>query len=382
MVAFKKEIEYLTSNPFSLKIKKLIDFWGYILFNRNKKVGEIDLRKINSITIVHMGHIGDIVLMLPMIDALRNNFKGKIILVVNQYVRELAKLIRGVDKVYSVPHPKFSRTNSTSWFETFKIFKGLESDIVFEAGCYFFSIPFSFLIRKKLFVGYNVSGLGFLFDVVLDYPFNRHIIRKYFKFLDFLSIPEPQIKPLSEYLLLDTIKFNKTQSILRIEENYIVLGIGAGAQAKDWPDDYFIQLVERLSELNIVVVLVGKLDLIRAGKYKIFENNTKVINLINKTNIGEVLKIIERAKIFIGLDSGLTHCASMLGIKTVAIFSGTTGIGIWDPINLRNNVYIFRANVPCNNNGQGCGLKFCQDNICMKFISPEHVYQKVKNQLE
>ncbi|MGC8651583.1 MAG: hypothetical protein ACP5RX_03155, partial [Minisyncoccia bacterium] len=76
MVAFKKEIRYLTSNPFNLKIKKLIDFWGYILFNRNKKVSEIDLRKINSITIVHMGHIGDIVLMLPMIDALRNNFNG------------------------------------------------------------------------------------------------------------------------------------------------------------------------------------------------------------------------------------------------------------------------------------------------------------------
>jgi len=372
-----KPIIYIHSSLLSLKVKKLIDFFGYSLYNRNKNKDDIkiNLDEINSIVIVNLGHIGDILLMLPMLDALRENYKGKIILVVNSYVYPLAKIIKMVDHVVSVPHPKFSRSNETSWYKTFKIFRSLKSDVMFVADVYFYSIPFAYLSQKKYFIGFNPSGFGFLFDVVLDYPFGKHITEKYYKFLDFLNIKKPKVKNLREYL--NNIKSNMN------ETNHIVIAIGTGAQSKNWDDEYFIELINLLKEdkrisNNRKIVLLGKLELKNYTKYEIFEKDTKIINLINRTTINEAISIIQDASIFIGLDSGLTHASAMLGVKTIAVFSGTTGIGIWDPIDLNNNVEIIRImNLPCNNNGSGCGKNYCKSKDCMRLITPEIVYKKI-----
>jgi heptosyltransferase-2 len=372
-----KKIKYLHSSPLGLMVKKLVDHLGYYFFNRNKDKEKfiIRLNEIRSIAIVNLGHIGDILLMLPMLDALRENYNGKIILLVNPYVFELAKKIKMVDEVYCVPHPRFSRTNNGSWFETFKVFRSLKTDIVFVADVYFFSIPFAYISRKKYFIGYNPVGFGFLFDLVLDYPYNMHITEKYYRFLDLLDIKRPKLKILTEYLYDVTNPLN--------DKDYIVIAVGTGAQAKDWDDENFIELInlilydEKIIK-NKKIVLLGKMEEERYRRYKIYHNDQKVIDLINRTTITEAIGIIKDSTLFVGLDSGLTHASAMLGIKTIALYSGTTGIGVWDPLNFSNNVDLIRVdNLFCNNNGHGCGKRYCKTRICMNLITPLMVYNKI-----
>ncbi|MGC8650970.1 MAG: glycosyltransferase family 9 protein [Hydrogenobaculum sp.] len=359
-----KKIKYESKNKRSIKIKSIIDFIGYNFFNRNKNI-KINLKDINSITIVNMGHIGDIALMLPMIDGLRQYFKGEINLLVNSYTYEFAKSIKLLDYVYEVPHPSFSRGENISWYEAFKVFKSIKTDIVFDARSYFHSIPLSYLIDKKYLIGFDVFGFGFLLDVVLSYDYKAHITEKYFKFLEYLDIPRPTIKNLEHYINLEGKKYKDLK-------DYVAIGIGTGAQPKDWPDDYYIKLIEYiLSKYGKNIVLLGKTSEERASKYNL--DIERVDNLINKTSIMEAIDIIKNADTFIGLDSGLTHISAMLGIKTIAMYSGITRVGNWEPLNLNNNVRVIRKEVPCNYNGDGCTKTFCEDNICMKFIKPEDV---------
>ncbi len=359
-----EKIKYDSKNKRSIKIKSIIDFIGYSFFNRNKNI-KINLKDVNSVTIVNMGHIGDIALMLPMIDGLKQHFKGEINLAINPYTYEFSKSIKLINHIYKIPHPSFSRDRSSSWYETLKAFKSIKTDIVFDARSYFFSIPFSYLIEKKYLVGFDVSGLGFLLDVVLDYDYKAHITEKYFKFLEYLDIPKPFIKGLEHYINLEDLKHKGLK-------DYVVVAIGTGAQAKEWPDEYYIKLIKDISaKYGNNIVLLGKTSEERASKYNLYMKN--VFNLINQTSIMDAIGIIKNANAFIGLDSGLTHISAMLGVKTIAIYSGTTRVGNWEPINLNNNVRVIRKEVPCNYNGDGCFKSFCEDNIFMKFIKPENV---------
>ncbi|PMP91369.1 MAG: hypothetical protein C0170_05005 [Hydrogenobaculum sp.] len=300
-----------------------------------------------------------------MIDGLRQYFKGEVKLLVNSYTYEFAKSIKLLDHVYEVPHPSFSRGKNISWYEAFKVFKSIKTDIVFDARSYFHSIPLSYLIDKKCLIGFDVFGFGFLLDVALNYDYKAHMTEKYFKFLEYLDIPRPTIKSLEHYINLEGKKYKDLK-------DYVAIGIGTGVQSKDWPDEHYIRLIEYiLSKYNKNIVLLGKTSEERASKYNL--DIKRVYNLINKTSIMEAIDIIKNADTFIGLDSGLTHISAMLGIKTIAMYSGITRVGNWEPLNLNNNVRVIRKEVSCNYNGDGCFKSFCEDNICMKFIKPEDV---------
>mgnify|MGYP000322836395 CR=1 FL=1 len=46
------------------------------------------------------------------------------------------------------------------------------------------------------------------------------------------------------------------------------------------------------------------------------------------------------------------------------LYSGTIGIGIWEPINYYNgNIEVIRVRIPYDNNSSGCGKKSCENNI-------------------
>jgi len=373
------KINYFYSSKINLFIKYLTDLVGYYCFNRNKSNLIIDFKRIKSIAIVNLGHIGDMILMLPMLDSLRRGFDGKITLIINPYVYELVEHFNMIDDIIVVDHPKVSRKNKSSWFNTVLTFNRLKFDLVFNADMLFYSIPLCYLIKCKYFIGYNAGGFGFLFDKVLEYPYGQHITERYFRFIDYLNLVRIKPKKLDCYLKVNLSSyFLGFKKHYNIDGKFAVIAIGTGAQSKDWDDKNYIELLEKiLFDLKIKVVLLGKINFNREMYYKNslkYFKDSCIVNLINKTSIIEAISLIYFSNFFIGLDSGLTHVAGMCGVKTFGIYSGMTGVGVWDPISLNNNVNIIKVEVPCNNDGNGCGKTVCKNNICMKNIKPEMVY--------
>ncbi len=111
----------------------------------------------------------------------------------------------------------------------------------------------------------------------------------------------------------------------------IVIHPGSGGLNKCWHLDNFLAVAENVSLGGIeVVFLLGPAELHRFPRTKIKDIN-KVAKCLTDLSLTQVLGLLSCADGFIGNDSGITHLAAALGIRTLAVF-GPTDPAIYRPI--------------------------------------------------
>jgi len=161
-------------------------------------------------------------------------------------------------------------------------------------------------------------------------------------------------------------------------ENYIVLHACASKTnpKKIWPEYKFHNLIKLINkEFDIKIILIGT-----ASEEKIINDiilGTKnTISLAGKLNLCELASIIKKCTLFIGNNSGPLQLAVAFDSASVSII-GLTMKRRW-VVNNQKHIVIQKDLdcVPC----EGTKIK-CKDNICMKNISEEEVFQQVKLQL-
>lgn len=177
-----------------------------------------------------------------------------------------------------------------------------------------------------------------------------------------------------------------------IHEKYFVLMPGASIEWKCWNIDNFIRLSKRIQEeKGYTCVLCGNTDEILFYKKYIDAGMKRIINKIGKTDIHELINIIQNAEIFIGNDSAGIHIAAATNTKSVCILHGAH-FGRFLPY---PNLIINPPKVVYNKkNCFGCGLGCCdmsgytdecQKNIarvgrflCLEDIDEEQVYSLIE----
>jgi heptosyltransferase III len=109
----------------------------------------------------------------------------------------------------------------------------------------------------------------------------------------------------------------------------IVCHIGAGSDAKRWPLERFCDLSDRLARCGEVRLIAGEVESERL--------NTCERQLFAGAG-GEFIQdfealasLLRSASVMVGCDSGPTHLAAQLGIRTMAIF-GPTDPARWGPV--------------------------------------------------
>ncbi len=108
-----------------------------------------------------------------------------------------------------------------------------------------------------------------------------------------------------------------------------VLGVGPTANwiGKTWPADRFIEVVETVTGAGgllpgarvAVFAAPGEEEDARKVLQSVPEEERR-IDVIAKTDPGTAAATLARCDLFIGNDSGLTHCAAAAGIPTVSLF--------------------------------------------------------------
>jgi heptosyltransferase-2 len=90
-------------------------------------------------------------------------------------------------------------------------------------------------------------------------------------------------------------------------------------------------------------------------------------NLAGQTDLAQFMLELSRCRLVVSNDSGAMHLASVLGVRTVAIF-GSTEPALTGPLGPRTAV--LRHHVPCS----PCFLRECPiDFACMNGIKPDLV---------
>lgn len=151
----------------------------------------------------------------------------------------------------------------------------------------------------------------------------------------------------------------------------------AVATSRRWGTDNYQKLALRLiSECDCRVVLLGAAAEFDAGKL-VAGNNSKILNLCGKTNIGSAAAILLRCRLFIGNDSGLAHLAAAVDIPLV-VLSGADNPEETSPVSDKKTVIIKNhlSCISCVKNR--CPLSGDAFMRCMKDISVDDVFNAAK----
>lgn len=161
------------------------------------------------------------------------------------------------------------------------------------------------------------------------------------------------------------------------EKQGFLVGINPGGNwlPKRWPKAYWAKLADRLiKELNAqVVILGGKTDLALAGEIQGLMQE-KLIFATGKFDLKQLAALCKRLDLFVSADTGPLHIANSVDTPRIIALFGPTSAHITGPYPEKNTVVLSKdsgCDIPCYEVG-------CEDNRCMKAISPDDVFEKIK----
>jgi ADP-heptose:LPS heptosyltransferase len=120
---------------------------------------------------------------------------------------------------------------------------------------------------------------------------------------------------------------------------FLCLHPGSGSEHKNWPKEEFLEVTRgafRRWRLP-TTVLIGPAE----EDQKTFWAEASGPSLSPSAGLPilEVLSVLERASLYVGNDSGITHLASALGVPVVALF-GPTDPARWAPVGSRVEILL------------------------------------------
>ncbi|WP_373000152.1 glycosyltransferase family 9 protein [Sulfurimonas sp.] len=328
-----------------------------------------------SVLIIRCGALGDLVYATSIIDALKLQFGDNTIIdfVCTPGVGTLFNKDPRVNKVFPLKHKKIPILLSSQKKDIIKNSKKKAYDLLinFESGKQFKSLVDNIIANQK--TGYNFTDMSIPKGIVHMVDITK---------LSFKDIVDEEIYNQSFPRLIGTSKDELKQKI-SLSERYIIISPSNSHQKRNilnyraWENSSWIELIERLSK-EIEVVIVGN-----RGEDEFFNllkpypNN--VIDLVGKTTLPDLVGVIDAAVGLIATDTGTAHMASAVNTKVFALIGPTPANETGPYKSPTNEVHIISANLPCSPCYKTEVMKNCKDNICMKSISVEQVYNSIKS---
>jgi len=338
--------------------------------------------RIQNILVRGTNWIGDAVMTLPAIDAVRATFpRAKITVLCKPWVAALYETSPHIDEIFlfeiSGRHEgvrgklRLARDLKTRNFDLAILLQNaIEAAII------------TSLARIPLRAGYNSDGRGLL----LTHAVRRtkaikkvHQVHYYLEMLTSLGFrsagPEVQITLGNDYH--DTA--DRILADYGVTANELVVGMAPGASygpAKMWFPDRYAAVADKLAaDFGARIALFGsesdraRTDLVQ--QYTVHE----CLNIAGHTSLREAIALIARCDLFISNDSGLMHLAGALGIPLVAIF-GSTNPATTSPVGTKS--VVVHKKVSCS----PCLKQVCPTDFrCMDIIETDDVYQVAKQLL-
>ena len=280
--------------------------------------------KSNKVLILNLGLLGDVV-MSTILFANEKAFEKKleITYLVNELYKDIFRNYDGKIKILYIDKTKYS----SSIRYRIKYLNDLYSKYyckVLNLNFYRLSIDDEITLIAGLngqtYSFENYPSLFRLFYSIFDKSYTQIISINKKSFVENYATCLNLILPKNTKIDLRTTLSKSSEGCLERYDltsgNYFVISPFSTSSIKNWEIEKYFTVSKILSQkLNMLSVIVG-------DKNKLLSTHDNCINLLGKTNLGEVSCIIEHSKFFIGNDSGLLHVAIAYKKKTYGIIGG------------------------------------------------------------
>lgn len=379
---------------YAINIIGLIAYPFYFLFKgkwknkRNDILNRLRTKEIRSITINCTDRLGDIILSLPTLKALKKSFPWiKVIVITNKNGSEIFSCNPHVDETITVDNfwvgksivslREFIKSFSGEYFRKIREIRNKQIDLLIEVKGDFRNILFfDIWAGAQYLIGYSLSGFGWMLDWEMAYNPSLHEIDAKLNIAKLLGADIRDRK--MEFYLSDEDRLFADVFLRsnRIGEKDLVavFHVGGTWEPKMWPLGKFIEIGKRLDkEYKARIILIG--DKREEKKIAEFRKSISGALRLDNASVSEVAAVIKRAAIYVGNDSGPLHLARSVKTPLIGIF----GTGNVRRVGPEEYGIAFCRDMPC----APCGQVACEQHPnCVELISVDEVWQAVKNILE
>ncbi len=330
-------------------------------------------KTVMNILIIHQGALGDFILSLPAIAAIRRSHPGSVVEIWGY--PDILRLVEGrfyADAIASINQEGMSRLYS-------------------EQG----AAPDGLMSRLRRFDLLILFG-GELQDIFADNS-RKHGVRAVYRISTFpgdggtTHVIDHQLAQLSEMGIPAAGDMPELFPSREDEQHArhffdahaitpdaftVAMHIGSGSRKKAWPPERFAHLAEILVTRRgaRVVVLTGPAEDLLERAYR--EQTPPATGIVlNSHPLPELAAILKRCSVFVGNDSGITHLAAASDAPVIALF-GPTDPRVWGPRG--KAVALLRGSAECS----PCSrekMQSCTYQMCLEEIAVEKVYEAVVN---
>jgi ADP-heptose:LPS heptosyltransferase len=325
------------------------------------------LHKLPRIACFHLNQIGDLLFSLPAIFNLRASYpEAHIVSVARPQCRELLTLSGLVDDFIPRPRrPLGPGLRITGLLRR----QHIDTAMLFSRSIGMLTL--ALLSGARIRAGFAHPPVDRLLSVRVPWeppPSTRNNLR----LVEAIGCPVTKTDYVGLIKTSDAER-NEAARLLRSvgapEEGFAVIGPGTstGREIKAWTDEGFAETADRLAEEHgLRSVVVGASG---GGRIAVLSKNAA--DLTGRTSLPVLAALLEKARLFVGVDSGVMHLAAAMRVQVVALF-GPTDPRVTGPEG--EGHVVVHADLPC----RPCLAKSCNaGRRCMLDISPRSVLDAV-----
>jgi heptosyltransferase I len=327
--------------------------------------------EVRRILVLRLERIGDLLMSLPALHALRARApQAGIDLVVGSWNAPLARLVEGVDAVETMDAPWLARgAGGSGWPALLRQARG------WRARRYDLAINLEGDIRSTVIMsragarwcaGFGMAGGGPLLDDDVGFDQRSHTAVNGVRLVQaaFGELPARQVWPAEgreaaarlprAALTIPPAALARADALLAAAAGapanrpLVGLHIGAGRAVKEWPPERMAEAgAWAVRERGAALVLTGSAaDRAAADQVRrALPPSATVVDTVGGADLVALAAVISRLSLLITPDTGPMHVAAAVGTPLVALF-GPSSPDRWGP--LTQDARIVRVDLPCS----------------------------------
>ena len=331
---------------------------------------------MNKIVVSRLQNMGDSIMATPILHGIKQlHPEAKLIYITRPAGYAPVSRLPFIDQVIVFPDKK----TWTAQREVYEAFKN--ADIAFLMDNTHRMAVLAFLARAKIRAGMAHKRVRYLNKPVkwtqeMDFVFDPALFAIMLKDTTGLDVRKEKNWDKYYFSAASPQEQQHVQVLARernldLNKPYLAFSMYTGIRAKNWPEEYWRQLWERIGQnFKIPVVMTG----VNPKKLTLGSN---VIDFTGVTTLYEFGYLVQRSSILISGCSGPIHVARAFGVPTIGLYGPTPPTVGAPPENIATIVSEAPC-APCNGYYSGP----CAQPFCMGLISVDEVYEAIAKFLQ
>lgn len=343
---------------------------------------------MDSILIIRLSAIGDVVMASPLIGAIRRAYpQARLTWLVQPEAAELLNANPDLDEVLVWPRAEWRRLwdrgqvleLARRFVQLRRVLRQRRFDLAIDAQGLMKSGIWAWVsgAPRRVGLGSREGSARLMTEVVERGGDPRRIGSEYLFLAGYLGLPENDFR-MRVALADDDRRFARALLARhRAQDSYAVICPFTTRPQKHWVEERWAVLAERLSrELGLGVVMLGGPGDGEAAARIVRVLPKRSINAVGRTTLRQAGALIEGASLLVGVDTGLSHMGIAFGTPSVLLFGSTLPYAD----TARDDARVLYHPLPCSpcRRSPTCDGAY----TCMRSIEPGEVLEAARGVID